>query len=632
MPDKTQLEGEVYHPSAEVVAQAHIKDWEAIAEHARNDLQGFWAECADELEWYQKWDKVLDDSNKPFFKWFVGGKVNIVHNCIDRHLKTWRKNKLALIWESEDGKEHRTFSYYAMNREVTRMANIIKSMGVQKGDRVTIYLPRIPEIVFAMLACAKIGAVHSVVFAGFSTDALQGRIEDSQSRLVITCDGSFVNGKVIELKRTVDEALKRCPSVENVIVIKRVGHDVPVDPLRDHWYHALSALPVANGKCPTEMMDAEDPLYILYTSGSTGKPKAILHTHGGYMVGTYATLKYVFDLKDDDRWWCAADPGWVTGHSYIVYGPMLNGATSFMFEGGPAYPYPNRWWQCVERYGITVFYTAPTAIRGLMRFGEAWPNKHDLSSLRLLGTVGEPINPEAWRWYHRVIGKSRCPIMDTWWQTETGMFMITPTPVVALKPGSGTRPFFGQEAEVVNENGDPVPDGEEGYLVLKHPWPAMLRTIYGDPDRYVKQYWSKYPGRYLTGDSAKRDKDGYFWIIGRVDDVINVSGHRLGTAEIESALVSHPAVAEAAAIGLPHEIKGTGIHCFCLLRAGHAPSESLAEELRQHVAQHISPIARPETVKFVDKLPKTRSGKIMRRVLKARALGMPEGDISTLEE
>jgi acetyl-CoA synthetase len=627
-----QLEGEVYFPSEEVIAQAHIKDWDALAGQAQKDLAGFWAERAEELEWYQKWDKVLDDSNKPFFKWFTGAKVNIVHNCIDRHLKTWRKNKLALIWESENGRDHRTYSYFALNREVNRFANIIKAMGVTKGDRVTIYLPRIPEIVFAMLACAKIGAVHSVVFAGFSVDALQGRIEDSQSKLVICADGSWINGKIFELKRTVDEALKKCPSVENVIVIRRTGHEAPMEASRDHWYHDLLVLPIANGKCPTEVMDAEDPLYILYTSGSTGKPKAVVHTHGGYMVGIYTTLKYVFDLKDDDRWWCAADPGWVTGHSYIVYGPLLNGATSFMFEGGPAYPYPNRWWQCVERYGITVFYTAPTAIRGLMRFGQAWPNKHDLSSLRLLGTVGEPINPEAWRWYHRVIGKERCPIMDTWWQTETGMFMITPTPTVPLKPGSGTRPFFGQEAEILDDAGNPVPDGEEGYLVIKNPWPAMLRTIYGDPDRYVKQYWSKYPGKYMTGDSAKRDKDGYFWIIGRVDDVIKVSGHRLGTAEIESALVSHPAVAEAAAIGLPHEVKGTGIHVFCILRAGHAPSADLAEELRQHVATHLGPIARPEDVKFVDKLPKTRSGKIMRRVLKARAQGLPEGDISTLEE
>ena len=632
MAKKKEMEGEVYYPSEQVIEQARVKDWEALAEKADKDLEGFWAAEASELEWYKKWDKVLDDSNKPFFKWFVGAKTNIVHNAIDRHLKTHRKNQLAFIWESEDGKDHRTFSYFAMNREVSRMANIIKAMGVQKGDRVTIYMGRIPEIAFAMLACAKIGAIHSVVFGGFSVDALQGRIDDSQSKLVITMDRSYNNGKVIELKRTVDEALKRCPTVENVIVVKRVGEDIPMEAGRDHWYHDLLELPIANGKCPTEVMDAEDPLYILYTSGSTGKPKAILHTHGGYMVGTYTTLKYVFDVKDEDRWWCAADPGWVTGHSYIVYGPLINGVTSFMFEGGPTYPYPNRWWQCVEKYGITILYTAPTAIRGLMRFGEAWPNKHDLSSLRLLGSVGEPINPEAWKWYHRVIGKEKCPIIDTWWQTETGMFMITPTPSVPLKPGSGTRPFFGQSAEIVDEEGKPVEDGNEGYLVLKNPWPSMLRTIYGDDDRYVKQYWSKNPGKYTTGDSAKRDKDGYFWIIGRVDDVIKVSGHRLGTAEVESALVSHPAVAEAAAIGLPHEVKGQGIHCFVLLRTGVTPSPELSEELRQHVAQHMGAIARPEEVKFLDKLPKTRSGKIMRRVLKARAQGLPEGDVSTLEE
>jgi acetyl-CoA synthetase len=629
---KEAVDGGVFTASDETVAAARVKDWEALAQKALADLEGFWAAEAEELEWFQKWERVLDDSQKPFFKWFVGAKVNIVHNAIDRHLKTGRKNKLALIWESEDGKLHQSYSYYAMNREVSRMANIIKAMGIRKGDRVTIYMGRIPEIVFAMLACAKIGAVHSVVFGGFSVDALQGRIEDSESKLVITADGSYQNGKVVELKRTVDEALRRCPTVENVIVVKRIGQEVAMEAGRDHWYHEMLALPIANGKCPTEIMDAEDPLYILYTSGSTGKPKAIVHTHGGYMVGTYSTLKYVFDVNDEDRWWCAADPGWVTGHSYIVYGPLLNGATSFMFEGGPTYPYPNRWWQCVERYGITILYTAPTAIRGLMRFGEAWPNKHDLSSLRLLGTVGEPINPEAWKWYYRVIGGERCPIMDTWWQTETGMFMITPTPTVPLKPGSATRPFFGQEAEILDEKGKPVPPETEGYLVLKHPWPSMLRTIYQDPDRYVQQYWTKYKDVYTTGDSAKQDKDGYFWIIGRVDDVIKVSGHRLGTAEIESALVSHPAVAEAAAIGLPHEVKGQGIHTFVLLRAGYAPSAELAEELRQHVATHMGPIARPEEVKFVDKLPKTRSGKIMRRLLKARAQGLPEGDISTLED
>ncbi len=632
MAKNKEMEGEVYYPSEQVIAQARLKDWDALAEKANKDLQGFWADEASELEWYKKWDKVLDDSNAPFYKWFVGAETNIVHNAIDRHLKTHRKNQLALIWESEDGKDHRTFSYFAMNREVSRMANIIKSMGVQKGERVTIYMGRVPEIVFAMLACAKVGAIHSVVFGGFSVDSLQGRVEDSESKLIITCDGSYQNGKIVELKAIVDEAVKHCPSVENVIVVQRVNNPVVMESGRDHWYHDMCALPIANGKCATEVMDAEDPLFILYTSGSTGKPKAILHTHGGYMVGTYATMKYVFDVQDEDRWWCTADPGWITGHSYLVYGPMINGATTFMFEGGPSYPYPNRWWQCIERYGITIFYTAPTAIRGLMRFGESWPNKHDLSSLRLLGSVGEPINPEAWKWYYRVIGKEKCPIIDTWWQTETGAFMIAPTPVVPLKPGSGTRPFFGQEAEIVDEQGNPVPDNTEGYLTLKNPWPSMLRTIYGDDDRYVSQYWSKYPGRYTTGDSAKRDADGYYWIIGRVDDVIKVSGHRLGTAEIESALVSHPAVAEAAAIGLAHEVKGQAIHVFVMLRKGFAPSPELAEELRQHVSVHIGPIARPEDVKFVDKLPKTRSGKIMRRVLKARAQGLPEGDISTLEE
>jgi len=627
-----KLSGDVYYPSKKVIEQARLKDWDKLAKSAKKDLRGFWEAEANELEWFSKWKKVLDDSKKPFFKWFTGAKVNIVHNAVDRHLKTYRKNKLALIWEGEDGKDHRSFSYYGLNRQVVRMANIIKSMGVKKGDRVTIYMGRVPEIVFAMLACAKIGAIHSVVFGGFSVDSLQGRIEDSQSKLVITCDGSYQNGKIVQLKAIVDESLKRCPSVQNVIVVKRVGNEINMETGRDHWMHELYEQPIADGKCETEQMDAEDPLFILYTSGSTGKPKAILHTHGGYMVGTYSTLKYVFDVRDDDRWWCTADPGWITGHSYIVYGPMLNGATSFLFEGGPSYPEPNRWWQVIERYGITIFYTAPTAIRGLMRYGDSWPQKHDLSSLRLLGTVGEPINPEAWKWYHRVIGNEKLPIMDTWWQTETGMFMITPTPVVPLKPGSGTRPFFGQEAEIVDEKGNPTPDDTEGYLVLKNPWPAMLRTIYKDDERYVNQYWSKFPGKYTTGDSAKRDRDGYYWIIGRVDDVLKVSGHRLGTAEVESALVSHPAVAEAAAIGLPHEVKGQAIYTFVLLRAGKVASAELAEELRQHVSTHMGPIARPEEVRFVEKLPKTRSGKIMRRVLKARAQGLPEGDISTLEE
>ena len=601
------------------------------ARFAAEDLEGFWAGEASELEWFRPWDQVLDESRKPFYQWFVGGQVNIVHNCLDRYQKSWRRNKLALIWVGEPG-DVRTYSYFALNREVNQFANVLKAMGVSKGDRVTIYLPRVPEIVIAMLACAKIGAVHSVVYGGFSVDALQGRIDDSESRVCITADGGWMNGKIVELKRTMDDAIRRCPTVETVIVIRRTMNEVRMESGRDYWYHDLMKLPIANGKCATESMDAEDPLYILYTSGTTGKPKAIVHVHGGYMVGVYSTLKNVFDLREEDRWWCAADPGWVTGHSYIVYGPLLVGATVFMYEGAPTYPYPNRWWSLVEKYGISVLYTAPTAIRGLMRFGESWPNRHDLSGLRLLGSVGEPINPEAWKWYHRVIGKERCPIMDTWWQTETGMFMITPVPAMPLKPGSATLPYFGQEAEVVDEHGVPVADGEEGYLVLTRPWPAMLRTIYKDPDRYVSQYWTRHPGKYTTGDSAKRDKDGYFWIIGRVDDVIKVSGYRLGTAEIESALVSHPAVAEAAAIGLSHEVKGQAIYAYAILRAGFTPSQELAEELRQHVGQHMGPIARPEKVTFVDNLPKTRSGKIMRRVLKARAQGLPEGDVTTLEE
>jgi len=624
--------GDLYNPSEEVKAQAYIKDWKDLAASADRDFVGFWEERAKEfIDWQAPWTKVLDDSEKPFFKWFVGAKTNIVYNAIDRHLKGARRNKLALIWEGEKGDVH-TYSYHALNREVSKFASVLKALGVRKGDRVTIYMGRVPELPIAMLAVAKIGAVHSVVYGGFSTEALHGRLEDSESRVLVTCDGAFLNGKIVELKKIADEALKRAAVVEHVVVVKRTGQDVAMETGRDMWWHDLMGLPIADPKCPTEILDAEDPLYMLYTSGTTGKPKAIIHTHGGYQVGIATTLKYVFDLRDDDRWWCAADPGWVTGHSYIVYGPLILGATSFMYEGAPTFPYPDRWWHLIEKYGINVFYTAPTAIRGLMRWGESWPNRRDLSSLRLLGSVGEPINPEAWRWYHRVIGKGKCPIMDTWWQTETGMFMIAPVPTMPLKPGSGTRPFFGQQADIYDEEGHPVKDNEEGFLVLKRPWPAMMRTIYNDPDRYVKQYWSKYPGVYLTGDSAKRDEDGYFWIIGRVDDVIKVSGYRLGTAEIESALVSHPAVAEAAVIGLPHEVKGQSIHAYVLLRQGFQASPALADELKAHVGTEMGPIAKPEEVSFVEALPKTRSGKIMRRVLKARAQGLNEGDISTLEE
>jgi len=622
---------EFYYPSSEIVSQAHIQEYEALYQRSLADPQTFWAERAAELEWFKKWDRVLDDSNPPFYQWFVGGQVNIVHNAIDRHLKTWRKNKLALIWEGEPG-DVRTFSYFALNREVCKFANILRSMGVQKGDIVTIYMPRIPEQVIAMLACAKIGAPHSVVYGGFSVDALASRIEDAQSRVLITADGGWLRGKVVNLKEIADEAIARQPTIESCIVIKRTGQPIYMESGRDYWYHDLMSLPISGSGCCTEPVDAEGPLFILYTSGTTGRPKGIVHTHGGYMVYTYTTFKYVFDVKDEDRYWCAADPGWITGHSYIVYAPLLNGATMFMYEGAPNHPYPNRWWQMVEKYGISILYTAPTAIRGLMRFGDAWVRRHDLSSLRLLGSVGEPINPEAWKWYYNVVGRGRCPIMDTWWQTETGGFMISPLPITPLKPGSATRPLFGVEADVVNEHGHSVPPGEEGYLVIKKPWPGMLRTIYKDPERFKAQYWGKFGDLYQAGDSARKDADGYLWVIGRIDDVIKVSGYRLGTAEVESALVSHPAVAEAAAIGLPHEIKGNAIHTYVILRAGVEKSDKLSEELRNHVAHEIGPIARPEHITFVDSLPKTRSGKIMRRVLKARALGVPEGDISTLEE
>ncbi|WP_376790065.1 acetate--CoA ligase [Thermoflexus sp.] len=629
--DIRHLSGEVYYPSPEVLERAYIKDYPSLYQRAMQDLEAFWAERAEELDWFRKWDRVLDDSGKPFYKWFVGGQINICYNAVDRHMKTWRRNKVALYWEGENG-ERRVLSYYDLYKEVNRFANVLKALGVRKGDRVTIYMPRIPELPIAMLACARIGAIHSVVFAGFSVEALHTRIEDSKSRVVITADGGFMNGRIVETKRTVDEAVRRAPSVEHVLVVRRTRHEVPMEPGRDYFYDELARLPFAQGECPVEVTDAEDPLYILYTSGTTGAPKGQVHVHGGYAVYIYTTMKWVFDIKDEDIWWCTADPGWVTGHSYIVYAPLMLGATSVMYEGAPTYPYPDRWWSIVEKYGVTVLYTTPTAIRGLMRFGDEWPNRRNLSSLRLLGTVGEPINPEAWRWYYRVIGKERCPIMDTWWMTETGGFMITPMPCLPLKPGSATMPFPGIRAEVVDENGNPCPPGVEGYLVIQTPWPGMSRTLYGDPERYVKTYWSKYPGWFFTGDSARRDEDGYFYIIGRVDDVLKVSGYRLGTAEIESALVAHPAVAEAAAIGLPHEVKGEGIHCYVILKAGYSPSEALAEELRQHVAQLIGPIARPEAIHFVDKLPKTRSGKIMRRVLRARALGLPEGDLSTLEE
>lgn len=633
MIEEKNMVGEVYYPDPAVVAQAHIPDYEKVYNEAAADLAAFWGKIAAEnYEWYEPWETVLDDSNAPFYKWFVGAKVNIVHNALDRHMRTATRNKAALIFEGEPG-DSRVYTYRQLNDEVNKFAGVLRSLGVEKGDRVTVYMGRIPELVVAMLACAKVGAMHSVVYGGFSTEALLDRINDSQSKVLVTCDGAWLRGKIVELKNIADEAVRRAPSIEHVVCVKRTGQEVEMVEGRDQWYHDLMAQPFASTKAETEIMDAEDPLFLLYTSGTTGKPKAILHTHGGYMVYTSTTLKWVFDIKPEDIWWCAADPGWITGHSYIVYAPLILGATSFMYEGAPTYPDPDRWWELVDKYKVTILYTAPTAIRGLMRFGESWPEKHDLSSLRLLGTVGEPINPEAWRWYYRNIGKERCPVMDTWWQTETAGFMITPMPSVPLKPGSGTVPFPGIKADVVDEEGNPVPVNEEGYLVIQTPWPGMLRTIYGDPDRYVQQYWSRYEeqGWYLPGDSAKKDEDGYFWVIGRIDDVIKVSGYRLGTAEIESALVSHEAVAEAAAIGVPDQLRGNVIRAFCILRQGYEPSEQLSQALIDHVGHEMGPIAKPASVEFVESLPKTRSGKIMRRVLKAQVLGQPVGDVSTLE-
>jgi acetyl-CoA synthetase len=628
-----KLEGDVYYPPKEITENANVKDYDKLYKYSIEHREEFWAEEAENLHWFKKWDKVLDDSNKPFYKWFTGGKTNIVYNAIDRHVKTWRKNKLALIWEGEPG-DFRSLSYHALNREVRKFANILHSMGVKKGDIVTIYMPQIPELMFAMLACAKIGAVHSVVYGGFSVEALAERIADARSKVLVTADGGWRRGKINDLKSIVDDAIRRSPMIETCIVVKRTGQDVYMENGRDFWYHDLMELPIACHNCDTAVMDAEDPLFILYTSGTTGKPKGQVHTHGGYSVYTATTHKYVFDIKEDDRWWCAADPGWITGHSYIVYAPLINGATVMMYEGAPNYPYPNRWWNMIEKYGITILYTSPTAIRGLMRFGDDWPERYDLSSLRLLGSVGEPINPEAWRWYHEIIGNKKCPIMDTWWQTETGGFMITPLPITPLKPGSATKPFFGNEMAVVDKDGNEVEPGEEGNLVIKNPWPGMARTIHGDPERYVNTYWKEYEkqGWYQAGDSARVDKDGYFWIIGRTDDVIKVSGYRLGTAEIESALVSHSDVSEAAAIALPHELKGNAIHTFVILRAGVTGSQEMEEKLKQHVSNEMGPIAKPETITFVDSLPKTRSGKIMRRVLKARALGEDVGDLSTLEQ
>jgi acetyl-CoA synthetase len=625
-------EKRVFPPPAEFTA-THIASaaaYEGWARLAQEDPDKFWAEVARELDWFSPWQSVLEWKT-PFAKWFVGATTNLAYNCIDRHLHSWRRNKAAIIWEGEPG-DSRTLTYHDLHREVSRFANVLKRLGVSKGDRVGIYLPMIPEAAIAMLACARIGAPHSVVFGGFSAEALRDRLNDAQAKLVVTADGGYRRGTVVPLKVNVDEALRDAPSVENVVVVRRTGETVSMKGGRDRWWHDL--MEKADEVCEPEPLDAEHPLFILYTSGTTGKPKGVVHTTGGYMVHSYITSKWIFDLKDEDTFWCTADIGWVTGHSYVVYGILANGATTLMYEGAPNHPEPDRFWSIIDKYGVSIFYTAPTAIRSFSKWGREWPRRHRLSSLRLLGTVGEPINPEAWIWYHEEIGRQRCPIVDTWWQTETGGIMISPLPgVTPTKPGSATRPFPGIVADVLTREGGPVGANQGGFLVIKRPWPGMLRTIYGDPDRYVQQYWSQIPGVYFTGDGARRDEDGYFWIMGRIDDVVNVAGHRLGTMEVESALVSHPLVAEAAVVGRPDALKGQVVVAFVTLESGHKPTEELRLELREHVAKEIGAFARPDDVRFTETLPKTRSGKIMRRLLRDVAAGKESvGDTSTLED
>ncbi len=609
--------------------QANVNDPD-VYEEASRDPEGFWARFAEELHWFKKWDKVLE-WDPPYAKWFLGGKINVSYNCLDRHVATARRNKAALIWEGEPG-DRQVYTYWDLYREVCKFANALKSLGVKKGDRITIYLPMVPELPIAMLACARLGAPHSVVFGGFSSESLRDRINDSEAKILITADGGYRRGRVVPLKENADEAVKGAPTTEKVIVVRRTGTaDDLMNPDIDIWWHDL--MEGQSQVCPAEPLDSEDILYLLYTSGTTGKPKGIVHTTAGYLLGTYATTKWIFDLKEDDVYWCTADIGWVTGHSYIVYGPLSNGATSVMYEGTPDHPDRDRFWDIVEKYGVTVFYTAPTAIRTFMRWGTEYPAKHDLSSLRLLGSVGEPINPEAWMWYWEHVGRSNCPVVDTWWQTETGMILISPLPgLTTLKPGSATRPFPGIDAEVVDEAGNAVDLGQGGYLVLKKPWPAMLRNIYGDPERFVQQYWSRYPGIYFTADGCKRDEEGYFWLLGRVDDVINVSAHRISTMEVESALVDHTAVAEAASIGRTDDVKGQAVVAFVTLKEEVPASDALMNELKQHVAGKIGSIARPDDIYFTAELPKTRSGKIMRRLLRDVAEGRALGDTTTLAD
>jgi acetyl-CoA synthetase len=629
----TLQEQRKFEPPEEFRKKAHIKsleEYERLYKESVEQPEKFWGNAAKELHWFKPWDKVLE-WNAPWAKWFEGGHINLAYNCLDRHVQSSRANKTALLWEGEPG-DLRTLTYAQLLTEVKKFSNVLLSLGIKKGDRVAIYMGMTPELPIAMLACARIGAPHSIIFGGFSANSLVDRINDAQAVAVITQDGSHRRGSEVKLKATVDEAVVNTPSIKHVIVYKRTGSAVEMKQGRDYWWHELMAK--ASDQHEAEPLDSEHPLYILYTSGTTGKPKGVVHTTAGYAVGTYLTTKYVFDLREEDVYWCTADIGWVTGHSYIVYGPLQNGATVVMYEGAPNFPEPDRFWSIIDRHKVTVFYTAPTAIRTFIKWGDSWPNKHKMDSLRLLGTVGEPINPEAWMWYRETIGHNRCPIVDTWWQTETGMIMITPIPgAIATTPGSATKPFFGVVPEVVTLDGKPVPLGSGGYLVIRKPWPSMLRTVWGDPERYKSQYWSQIPGSYFTGDGARRDKDGYYWIMGRVDDVINVSGHRLSTMEVESALVAHPKVAEAACVGRPDEIKGQAISAFVTLEHGNMPSDELKKELRDWVVKEIGALARPDEIRFTDVLPKTRSGKIMRRLLRELATnGEVKGDVTTLED
>jgi acetyl-CoA synthetase len=621
----------IYQPSKEVVQEAKIKKYKKVYKAANRRPLKFWENAAKELIWEKKWRKVLDKSEKPFYKWFVGSKCNIVQNALDQHQDTPVKNKLALTWIGDDGTEKK-YTYAELNREVCKLANVYKKLGIKKGDHIAIYLPNIPEAAIAMLASAKIGAIHSVVYAGFSANALRDRIQDCDAKLLVTTDAGFRRGKTIELKKIADEALKRkCQKVKTVIVVARNPEPAKMKKRRDLYYHEL--MKDAKTKCETVIVNGTDPLFVLYTSGTTSKPKGVVHGHGGYMTGITKTLSWVFDTKDTDIWWCAADVGWITGHSYIVYAPLILGLTSIMFEGVPNYPEPDRMWEIVEKHAVTILYTSPTAIRALMKYGDQWPKKHDLSSLRLLGSVGEPINPKAWRWYYKVIGKEKCPIMDTWWQTESGNFMITPLPVLPLKAGSATLPFPGIQADVVDKRGKSVKPGKGGFLIIKKPWPGMLQTVFKNPERYIKTYFSEIPGgRYVSGDIARKDKDGYIWIQGRSDDVLKIAGHRIGTAEIESALVKHQSVAEAAAIGVPDKIRGEIVKAFVILKHGQTGSDKLVKDLVKHVRVTMGPIVVFKGIDFVKSLPKTRSGKIMRRVLKSKELGLPLGDTSTLAD